>query len=82
MFEQVQAAKRRLKGHANETPVMTSRTLNQMVGADVYFKTLNRMVGADVYFKCETFQRGGAFKFRGAFNSICQLTDTEKKCVN
>lgn len=65
MFDQVLAAGERLKGHSNLTPVMTSRTLN-------------RMVGADVFFKCENFQRIGAFKFRGAFNSISQLSDTEK----
>jgi threo-3-hydroxy-L-aspartate ammonia-lyase len=65
MFERVQAAKRRLKGYANVTPIMTSRTLN-------------RLVGAEVYFKCENFQRVGAFKFRGAFNSISQLSKEEK----
>ncbi len=65
MFKQVQAAQKRLKGYAHVTPVMTSRTLNQLVGADVYFK-------------CENFQRVGAFKFRGAFNSISQLSDEEK----
>lgn len=65
MFEQVQAAKERLKGYSNVTPIMVSRTLN-------------RLVGAEVYFKCENFQRIGAFKFRGAFNSISQLTEAEK----
>ncbi len=65
MFERVQAAKKRLKGHANVTPVMTSRTLNQRVGAEVYLK-------------CENFQKVGAFKFRGAFNSISQLSKEEK----
>jgi len=65
MFRQVQAAKRRLKGYANVTPIMASRTLN-------------RLVGAKVYFKCENFQRIGAFKFRGAFNSISQLSKAEK----
>ena len=65
MFEKVKAAKERLKRYANVTPVMTSRTLN-------------RMVGAEVHFKCENFQRAGAFKFRGAFNSISQLSNAEK----
>ena len=65
MFKQVQAAKERLKGYANVTPMMTSRTLN-------------RLMGAEVYFKCENFQRIGAFKFRGAFNSISQLSGEEK----
>ncbi len=66
MFEQVRTAKERLKGYANVTPIMASRTLN-------------RLVGADVYFKCENFQRVGAFKFRGAFNSISQLSKAEKE---
>jgi threonine dehydratase len=65
MFEQIQAAKERLRGHANVTPVMTSRTLNQWIGAEVYFK-------------CENLQRIGAFKFRGAFNSISKLSKIEK----
>ena len=66
MFKQIQIAKKRLQGYANVTPVMTSRTLN-------------RIVGGDIYFKCENFQRIGAFKFRGAFNSIFKLTEAEKK---
>ncbi|MCP4367991.1 MAG: pyridoxal-phosphate dependent enzyme, partial [Deltaproteobacteria bacterium] len=65
MFEQVQAARERLKGYANVTPIMASRTLN-------------RLVGAEVYLKCENFQRIGAFKFRGAFNSISQLSTAAK----
>jgi len=66
MFKKILAAKKRLQGHANVTPVHTSRTLN-------------RMLGAEVFFKCENFQRIGAFKFRGAFNSISQLSDVEKE---
>ena len=65
MFERIKAARKRLRGHANTTPIMTSRTLNQLVGAEVFLK-------------CENFQRGGAFKFRGAYNAISQLTDTQK----
>ena len=59
--EQVRRAAERLKGHAHVTPVMTCRTLD-------------RMVGAEVFFKCENFQRMGAFKFRGAFNAMSQLS--------
>ena len=66
MFERVKAARDRLKGHANVTPVMSSRTLN-------------RIVGADVYLKCENFQRMGAFKFRGAFNTVSQLSEAERQ---
>ena len=46
MFEKILAAKKRLQGHANVTPIMTSRTLN-------------RQVGAEIYFKCENLQRIG-----------------------
>jgi len=66
MFEHIIAAKKRLQGHVNVTPIMTSRTLN-------------RIVGGDIYFKCENLQRIGAFKFRGAFNSIFKLTEAEKE---
>ncbi len=65
MFEEILAAREKLKGHANVTPVMTSRTLNQWIGAEIYFK-------------CENLQRIGAFKFRGAFNSISRLSEAEK----
>jgi threonine dehydratase len=65
MFERVKAARERLRGHANVTPVMTSRMLNESVGMEVFLK-------------CENFQRVGAFKFRGAFNTISQLTDQQK----
>jgi threonine dehydratase len=65
MFERIKAASKRLRGHANITPIMTSRTLNQLVGAEVFLK-------------CENFQRVGAFKFRGAYNAISQLTEAQK----
>ncbi len=65
MFERIKAAKNRLQGYANITPIMTSRTLN-------------RLVGAEVYLKCENYQRVGAFKFRGAFNAMSQLSDAQK----
>lgn len=57
----VQAAAGRIKGVAHRTPVLTSRTLNERVGAEVFLKA-------------ENFQRIGAFKFRGAFNAISRLT--------
>ncbi len=64
-FNKVLKAQKRLKGYANVTPVMTSTTLNELVHAEIYFK-------------CENFQKIGAFKFRGAFNSISRLTDADK----
>ncbi len=66
MFEFVQAASKRLRGHAHITPIMSSQTLNQSVGAEVYLK-------------CENFQRVGAFKFRGAYNAMSQLSDKDSK---
>jgi threonine dehydratase len=65
MFELIRAAKGRLQGYANKTPLMTSRTLNGLTGADVYLK-------------CENFQRVGAFKFRGAFNAISRLSEEQR----
>lgn len=50
-----------IAGHAHRTPVLTSRTINDRTGASVFFK-------------CENLQRMGAFKFRGAFNALSQLT--------
>jgi threo-3-hydroxy-L-aspartate ammonia-lyase len=56
----VEAAAERLRGIAAETPVLTSRTLDECTGAQVFVKA-------------ECFQRGGAFKFRGAYNKISSL---------
>ena len=59
-YADVEAAARRLHGHAHRTPVMTSRTADETSGASIFFK-------------CENFQRMGAFKFRGAFNALSLL---------
>lgn len=61
-FAAVQDAADRLKGVAHRTPVFTSRSLNQATGLEIVLK-------------CENFQRGGAFKFRGAYNTISRLRD-------
>ncbi|MEU2554564.1 threo-3-hydroxy-L-aspartate ammonia-lyase [Streptomyces sp. NPDC003674] len=60
-FDDVQEAAARLQGIAHRTPVLTSRTLNSAVGAEVFVK-------------CENFQRVGAFKFRGAYNAAARLS--------
>jgi threonine dehydratase len=65
MFGQIKAASTRLQGQVHRTPILTSRTLNERAGAEVFLK-------------CENFQRGGAFKFRGAFNAISLLSDAER----
>ena len=66
MFEEVKAARERLRSIANHTPVMTSRTLDALTGGHIFLK-------------CENFQRVGAFKFRGAYNAISQLASEEKR---
>jgi threonine dehydratase len=65
-FGDVQAARARIAGAANRTPVLTSRTLNGLSGREVFLK-------------CESFQRGGAFKFRGAYNKISLLGERERR---
>ena len=65
-YANVEAASERLDGVAHRTPVMTSRTFNKQVDAEVFFK-------------CENFQRTGAFKFRGAYNALSQLPAEEKE---
>lgn len=65
MYEEVVAAAARLAGIAHKTPVLTSRLLNEITGAEVYLK-------------CENFQRMGAFKFRGAYNAISKLSPAER----
>jgi threonine dehydratase len=65
-FDDVQAAAARLVGVAHRTPVLHSITLN-------------RQVGADVFIKCENFQRMGAFKFRGGYNALAQLSSAQRR---
>lgn len=64
LFGKVTDAAARLRGVAHLTPVMTSRTLNERLGAEVFLK-------------CENFQRIGAFKFRGAYNAMSRLSAEE-----
>ncbi len=60
----VQAAER-IAGIANRTPVLTSRTVDEEFGAEVFFK-------------CENMQRMGAFKFRGACNALARFTPAQR----
>src|SRR4051812_24439837 len=64
-LDDVRAAADVLQGVANRTPVLTSRTLDGMVGASVHVKA-------------ECFQRGGAFKFRGAYTKIASLDEVAR----
>ena len=59
---EIEQAARRIAAHAHRTPVLRSRSLDAMAGAELLFK-------------CENFQRAGAFKFRGACNAVWSLTD-------
>jgi threonine dehydratase len=66
----VLAASERLEGVAHRTPVLTSRSLDEAVGAE------------RVLLKAENLQRGGAFKFRGAYNAVaCLLPDERARGV-
>ncbi|WP_262056929.1 threo-3-hydroxy-L-aspartate ammonia-lyase [Streptomyces sp. STR69] len=60
-LDDIRDAAAQLKGVAHRTPVLRSRTLDELVGAEVFLK-------------CENFQRIGAFKFRGAYNAASRLT--------
>ncbi|MFJ1967958.1 pyridoxal-phosphate dependent enzyme [Streptomyces sp. NPDC087903] len=60
-LDDVRAAAARIEGVAHRTPVLRSRTLDALVGAEVHLK-------------CENFQRVGAFKFRGAYHAAARLT--------
>jgi threo-3-hydroxy-L-aspartate ammonia-lyase len=64
-YEDVAAAHERIKPQARRTPVMTSRQVDERTAAKVFFK-------------CENLQRMGAFKFRGAYNALSQLTQDER----
>ncbi len=64
-FDDVVAAAARIDGHAHKTPVLRSSTLDQRLGAQVFFK-------------CENFQRMGAFKFRGAFNALSRFDAAQR----
>jgi len=65
-YADVVAAAGRIEGHAHRTPVLTSRTANEELGAEIFFKA-------------ENLQRMGAFKFRGAFNALSKFTPEQKK---
>ncbi len=65
-FADVKRAAGRIAGTAHRTPVLTSRTADAMSGASLFFKA-------------ENLQRGGAFKFRGAYNAISALPEEVRR---
>ena len=65
-FEDVKAARERIRPYVHRTPVLTSSYLNGLTGANLFFK-------------CENFQKAGAFKVRGASNAVFGLPDEQAK---
>ena len=65
-YADVESAGRQIKDAAHRTAVATSRTVN-------------RRSGAEIFFKCENLQRGGAFKFRGAYNALSRLPAADRR---
>ena len=65
-FADVEHAAAQIAGVAHHTPVATSRLLDELTGAHLFFK-------------CENLQRGGAFKFRGAYNALSRLSPAEAR---
>ena len=65
-FDDLNAAARRLEGIAHRTPVLRSTSADESTGAQVFFK-------------CENLQRTGAFKFRGAYNTLAQFTPEQRE---
>ena len=65
-IDDVRAAAERIKGVGHRTPVLTSKTLDQLAGRKLFFK-------------CENFQKVGAFKFRGGWNAVSMLSNNEAK---
>ncbi|MFS2017093.1 threo-3-hydroxy-L-aspartate ammonia-lyase [Massilia sp. CT11-108] len=65
-YDDVVQAASRIAGVANRTPVLTSRTVDEAFGAQVFFK-------------CENMQRMGAFKFRGACNALMKFSPEQRR---
>ncbi|MFD3188733.1 beta-hydroxyaspartate dehydratase BhcB [Sedimentitalea sp. HM32M-2] len=63
-FDDMLAAHERIKSHVHRTPVLTSRFLNDLTGAELFFK-------------CENFQKAAAFKVRGASNAVFGLSEEQ-----
>jgi len=66
IFVDIEKAHDRIRPYIHNTPVMTSKSINEIVGAELFFK-------------CENLQKVGAFKFRGACNSVFSLSDEEAR---
>ena len=65
-FNDIRFAAVRIKSFIHNTPVLTNSAINEMAGCEIFFK-------------CENFQKVGAFKARGAANSVAKLSEDQKK---
>ena len=65
-FADIEKAHGHIRPYIHHTPVLSSKSINEIVGAELYFK-------------CENLQKVGAFKFRGACNSVFSLSEEEAK---
>jgi threonine dehydratase len=65
-FSDIEKAHERIRPYIHHTPVLSSKSINEIVGAELFFK-------------CENLQKVGAFKFRGACNSVFSLTPEEAR---
>ena len=65
-YNDIEKAHQRISDHIHNTPILTSDSIDNELGSNLFFK-------------CENFQKTGSFKIRGATNSILQLNDTEIK---
>jgi len=63
-LKEIELSHDRIRSFIHRTPILTNKSLNELSGASLYFK-------------CENFQKGGAFKIRGATNTVEQLTQAE-----
>ena len=65
-LDEIHAAAKRLAGRVHHTPLWHSRSLSERIGADLFLK-------------CESFQKTGSFKARGALNRVLTLTAAERE---
>lgn len=65
-FEDIQAAHERVKPYVHRTPILTSKSVNEIAGCELFFK-------------CENFQKVGAFKARGGVNAVLTLPEEQRK---
>ena len=63
-MDDVITASKRIEGHGHRTPILTNKTIDELTGKKIFFK-------------CENFQKIGAFKFRGGWNTISSLSEEE-----